>query len=586
MSALRHLDNSLSSCSSNCSVPFYKRFHDGLGQKHANVPPFTFWLSYESIVRSVMKIILSNLLKALQNKTKSRDVVFLLSIGFLLIGAGYYYCVSHARKAIAILLVGVCIACVCYLAIRRNESQLQNISAAVYKAFPILLFALGSFCCLFFPAGSVPDEPVHFYNSYSYYKTIFSNDFSEIRAEDAPLFNSDGLISTTIAESRWGYVEDHFLDKSETGMVPVSDLDVGPTRIVPANIIADLPQQKLASALGIGLGIALNLNHVCVFYLGRLFNMAIAVLLVVLAVRVTPICKNAMMVVALFPMTLHLFGSYSYDAPTIGLSFLMTALVAKLFFGKKKEIGVRFFVQFLVVLFLLAPCKVVYACIGFVALFAPCSRFASRKQCIMFKMLVIIVVAIPILTVKFGFIHSLSVASGELDSRGDEVGVFWSLSDILSNPLRSFLVLWSTVEVNGALWLFNIPGNSLGWFQVNTSFPSFVPAMMLAAFCISCVRDKDDSIMPSASFRIVGAIAVGVASFGIVLSMWLGWTFVTETVIQGVQGRYFLPLMPLVAGVIRSRYLKYDKSLGLPLVFFMLSIDMVCFEYISAVASG
>ncbi len=34
-----------------------------------------------------MKIIFSNLLKALQNKTKSRDVVFLLSIGFLLIGA-------------------------------------------------------------------------------------------------------------------------------------------------------------------------------------------------------------------------------------------------------------------------------------------------------------------------------------------------------------------------------------------------------------------------------------------------------------------------------------------------------------------
>ena len=43
MSALRHLDNSLSSCSSNCSKPFYKRFHDGLGQKHANVPPPYFF---------------------------------------------------------------------------------------------------------------------------------------------------------------------------------------------------------------------------------------------------------------------------------------------------------------------------------------------------------------------------------------------------------------------------------------------------------------------------------------------------------------------------------------------------------------
>ena len=171
-----------------------------------------------------MKIIFLNLLKALQNKTKSRDVVFLLSIGFLLIGAGYYYCVSHARKAIAILLVGVCIACVCYLAIDAMKVNCRISLLLFARHSPILLFALGSFCCLFFPAGSVPDEPVHFYNSYSYYKTIFSNDFSEIRAEDAPLFNSDGLISTTIAESRWGYVEDHFLDKSEAGMVPVSDL--------------------------------------------------------------------------------------------------------------------------------------------------------------------------------------------------------------------------------------------------------------------------------------------------------------------------------------------------------------------------
>ncbi len=252
------------------------------------------------------------------------------------------------------------------------------------------------------------------------------------------------------------------------------------------------------------------------------------------------------MVVALFPMTLHLFGSYSYDALTIGLSFLMTALVAKLFWEEERDRR-SIFVQFLVVLFLLAPSKVVYACIGFVALFAPVFAFLPHvSSALCLKCWLLSLWPFRFLLLSLGS-FTVECCFGELDSRGDEVGVFWSLSDIPSNPLRVFSYCGALLK-STVLCGFNIQGIVLGGSKSIQVFLVLCPCDV-GGLCISCVRDKDDSIMPSASFRIVGAIAVGVASFGVVLSMWLGWTFVTETVIQGVQGALFLTFdAPLLQG--------------------------------------
>ena len=47
---------------------------------------------------------------------------------------------------------------------------------------------------------------------------------------------------------------------------------------------------------------------------------------------------------------------------------------------------------------------------------------------------------------------------------------------------------------------------------------------------------------------------------GVSLSMAVGWTFNTEGVIQGVQGRYFLPMAPMALLALRSRDIEVQKS--------------------------
>lgn len=501
----------------------------------------------------------------------------------------YYYSVTRMTKIVAIFFVGVLFICAAYAALKFFIKREEYEDVITKRVFPCALVIFASLSVFFFPAGSIPDEPYHFYNSYAYCKSVISPGYDSIRAEDAPLFESGGMLSCEIKQSDWAYVQEHIFDCAESGEIPIDSLKGFDASKLPSfDLIADintvLPQQKIPSALGIGVGLILGLNHVWIFYLGRIFNMLFAALLIIAAVRIVPICRNAMMVAALFPMTLHLLGSYSYDAPIIGFGFLLTALVAKMFYGDGK-ITVNLIIAVLVTTFLIAPCKVVYTLIGFSALFGPSRRFGSKRQCATFKAILVIVSIIAILIPKLTFLVALGVSTPGQNARGSEVGTFWSLSDILSDPFGSWLLVWRTLECNGAFWLMNIPGDSLGWFQQNTSLPDFVSIFLLLIFGVACIQSTDDSCIAPVQLRVVMFVAVFIAAAGVILSMWLGWTFLEDIAIQGVQGRYFLPLIPMLAISFRSSLLTCRANLGYAVVISSTTMVAMSMMYIMAVAA-
>lgn len=524
---------------------------------------------------------------ALRNRISSKEILLFVMLLFLVLSTSYYYIAfGSIKKILAIDFISLISVAVCYLFAKKNSKSQPDSHLIADRAFPIIILTMGTLSCFFFPAGSIPDEPHHFYDSYSYYMTATLNDFESIRAEDAALFDENGMISKDISEARWSYVEQHILDSSLSGNRSISSLSCDQGTISPVDLISDLPQQKLPSALGIGVAEALSLNHVWVFYFGRLFNMLFSAALIIAAVRITRIGRNAMMVVALFPMTLQLLGSYSYDAPTIGLAFLSTALLTVLFFDAEKITSRQIWI-FLLITFLLAPCKVVYSLISLLALFIPKKRFGSVKQSILFKCALLVAFLAAILLLKIGKIISLGAAAppSTLDTRNDtELGIFWSVSDILSNPLHSFVFFWQTLETYGAFWLLNIPGDSLGWFQANTSLPDFVPIAFLIIYVISSIASRDDNYVAPSAFRFAGGFSIVISSLGIILSMWLGWTFLTDAVIQGVQGRYFIPLLPLLAIVLRTNSIECSSNIAYPLLSTVSVLSTSSLIYISAVA--
>lgn len=115
------------------------------------------------------------------------------------------------------------------------------------------------------------------------------------------------------------------------------------------------------------------------YFGGRVFSFIVCLVLMYCAIRMMPMYQWLFTVLALLPMNLFVFNSFSADNSTNILSFLFIALVFKMTFDEKK-VGTRQIVLLLALTCLLALAKVVYVGLVLLLFIVPAAKFVSRKQ--------------------------------------------------------------------------------------------------------------------------------------------------------------------------------------------------------------
>ena len=510
------------------------------------------------------------------------DMILIAVVAVMMIHALYCYSFSDSGLALTFSGVSVVIAALAYLLIRTLESRVRH---QVEMAFLGGLISCGLLYSVVFAPGTVPDETYHFEASYKLADYIMLQgptvDSLPVRADDSALL--DGMLqSWALGYDKYRSVIDQFAffvnDASRVAVEPVSSFDW----------TANPPYIKLPSALGIVLATLLNLGSYPLFYLGRFFNLLMFAALAYFAVRITPVGKNAMMVAGLLPMTLHLASSYSYDAGIMGLAFLLTGMCLRAVYGeglmsRREKAGI------VVVAVLLAPCKVVYTVIVLLVILIPRKRFSSAAASARFKVVAIGFALLSLLVFRAaGLLQMAGVASSSTaeGSRGDEYGTFYSLSGLVSDPLNTVLLFLRTFDVQGSFYLDTLVGGSLAWFQVDLKAPLYITVALLFIVVLSAQRSEgDNAVIPGAHRVLCGGLALA-GGLGVILSMLIGWTFTSESVVQGVQGRYFLPLLPMAALIIRSKHMSIDIPLGMGFVYIMIAVNAMYLARTFSVAVG
>lgn len=485
--------------------------------------------------------------------------IALAAFAVLLVHSLYCYSVSDSRGVLVFSLVVSALFLSLYIGVSVWRSRRE---VRIEALFLIAVLCLGILYSAVFAPSTVPDEVYHYQSSYYLSDLLlFSNptvDSMPVRADDAHLidfFLERGCLLTP--DQYVGIFSSPLVvqDPSLVYIDPVSDFDFG----------SNPPQVKIASALGISLARLLHFGSYPTFYTGRLFNFMFFVALVYLAIRITPVGKRAMIAVALLPMTLHVASSYSYDAGIIGFGFLLTGLCLRAIYGEG-AISKRLCVSIALVAVLLAPCKMVYAILMLMVLAVPSRRFSSRKNSYVFKgativlaIASVVVLRLPSLLQIVGF-GSEAVGESVVNVRGTETGTFYSLFSVLSDPIDTILIFLRTFDSMGDMYIGTAIGRSLGWFQGDLLAPWYVAIAFLFVLVLSCVRWSKDCIQVSKRNRIFFATLVVVGWLAIMLSMLTGWTFDSEVVIQGVQGRYLLPLLPLFLVAFQSKGIVASKD--------------------------
>lgn len=473
--------------------------------------------------------------------------VFLLLVVNGLFWFGYSDRTPSLFLAGALIIVGV-LALV--FAHRRSRQQ-----DACSRAYLVVLLGLGVCYSLAFSPFSVPDEDFHFSASYSLSNFIMgkgyqSEDPVPMRVEDARLFDR---LSTTLGNDEYEQMKREF---STPLISSAGDVDVETGR--GHSISGNPPQAKIASAIGITLARVFSLGPLYLFYFGRFANLALYAVLVYLACRITPVGKNVLMAISLLPMSIHLAASYSYDSFIIPMSLLLLAECLRAI-KSESRISACELIQITITAALLAPCKVIYALIALFALFIPSKRFSSVKKARLTKLGCFVLVAAVLVLIKLG---DLFVTAGVVptaapnsgfDYRGDEVGHFYSVFDVFAAPIKFVIVLLRTLDSYGYYYLSTMLGGSLGWFQAEIVAPGWLVVAYVIVVLVSAVASADDAGLLSTPLRVAGIAIVLIGSLAVFASMLFGFTFNTEQLILGVQGRYFLPYLPVLLLAIRPR---------------------------------
>lgn len=308
---------------------------------------------------------------------------------------------------------------------------------------------------------------------------------------------------------------------------------------------------KLGSVAGITIARLLNLGPFALYYAGRIGSILFYSTLLFLAYRLIPRFKNAVVITALLPMSLNLAASYSYDSGIIALSVLLISAVFRLV-KSEEDISPVACLGLVVLTVLLAPCKVVYVVSIFIALLIPPSKFPNKPFSLAFKTLVLISAAASILLARSASMTALAGEVASLDYRGSESGHFYSLGGLLAHPLDSIMLFVRTIRDFGSYYLFTMVGSKLGWLQDSIEAPGVLVVLYIIVALLAMQREKSDDNRELALLRAVSVAVFAMGSFGLLLSLCLGHTFDTELLIMGVQGRYFIPLLPLLLFSIRS----------------------------------
>ncbi|MBM6683387.1 DUF2142 domain-containing protein [Collinsella intestinalis] len=515
-----------------------------------------------------------NKLVALGGTEKNGLVFASVTLACLLLCALVYWTIVSHNKLFLVLFGLVCLICTllagfCLFRCHNEKcSRFLHDYSERYHFVALVLF--GILFVFAFPPGSVPDEPHHFWSSYTLADVMTGHEVDydkaeiEMRAIDAEV-NFNALKDINKQSFRMIVDEfEPFNSSSEWKMLPV------PREAM--NFGSNPVYIKLPSALSIVIGIVLDLGFYPMFYLGRLLNYVIFIVCIVVSVRITPIAKNGFRAISLLPITLHLCASYSYDVGIICLSFLLTACLFRLLLDE--EITSRSFGRYAalssVLAVLLAPCKVIYLAIFLLIFLVPNHKFPSTRNAYIVKFGVVIVSLLFILTMRGASISSLAAASdgaNGLDHRGVETGVFYSLSDIIRDPFGTLILFARTMDQLGDYYLQTLVGGSLGWLQENIRLPMHYVFAYLIILYLSFMKSRGDEKDVGYVIRL-SALVIAIAIWiGAMVSMYLGWTFNTEQLILGVQGRYLLPALPLLfIGLRSNRIIRQGDTFNLMLV--------------------
>ncbi|PXW23663.1 DUF2142 domain-containing protein [Paraburkholderia caballeronis] len=321
----------------------------------------------------------------------------------------------------------------------------------------------------------------------------------------------------------------------------------------------------LPQAVAIGTGRMFNATIARTYLLTCVVDLLISIGLTCWALIVSRRTSLILFATALLPSTLMLFSSVSQEALVIPVAFVLIAHLDR-FLHDGRRLSWRHLLLAGLALLLCISARPPYVGVLLVLL-CPGLRVGGTESAYGFWRRVVWIVAVGVVAVAIVeiFSHGLWVPMSSPISAPGQIAY------LLHHPVDVFPIAVATLKQNAGFYFESFVG-ILGWLDTRMSptYYAAARAMFVAVFVATMFQGRvsERGLLVN---RLLIFVAVLLCVAMIFASLYLTWTPVGQRVVEGVQGRYFLPLFPLL-GLLLPAFIERGRVPAMALQF----IDSVC----------
>ncbi|MDO5812901.1 MAG: DUF2142 domain-containing protein [Bacillota bacterium] len=469
---------------------------------------------------------------------------------------GYFYnhyisAMSALPSSILHIAYFIFIMTSAYLFISINY-LLQKKDYKLEKLFLIVMIPVSIAYSLIMIPGMVPDEATHMRLTYSLASQIMGVEQDKITLRGEEKYIYEHLPQSPILES-YDYSYTHFFSGEDNGdYVTIDEQSANWKQIF----------WYFPAVIGTVFSRVMHFGATPTLYIARLCNLFFYIWLTYFAIKKIPVGKQLLFMISILPMCSQQMMSLSYDSILNASAFF--CLAYGLFFVYHSE-DVRYdeYIKYLLAAVLLLSIK--SAIYSFLLLIPILSRFDNINNVhLERKHKVILVVGISILILLLNFVSFGSSSSKEVveSTAVSKHIISWSGTEgysvgwLITHPIESIALFINTINLKLEWYYYSCLGQDLSWFTVKLPYGLFKCwGLMLL---VSALRKEEYQI--DGRMRILFTCINFIIFFLVLLSMCIYWTPLGYDHIEGVQGRYFIPIIYTIVLVINNKKISLKEN--------------------------
>lgn len=404
----------------------------------------------------------------------------------------------------------------------------------LYKASFVIIMLIGIIYTLIVPQFSVPDEYTHYLTSYSQSSILLGEKAFDERGNVLLYEDSSNALVRASHPTVNEYVKEY------DGLIGKEKFRINQPYISRAPLTLGsfgyFPQ-----VLGVSLGRILGLNGIQTGVFGRISALLLFAVLISYSLKIIPkFFEKVLFTISILPMTLQQVCSYNYDSVLFTACFFLFAYLLYLIYEKEKinKLDIALVTLSSIII---ATIKFVYLPILGLGLLIPREKFTLKNG----KTLVILMLAVLSLGSYLVVMKCNNLFWNVHESNTSSLINYntFTISQVIQHPIHEIVIIIATFQRFTADYISQMISGPLGWLEMN------VPALQLSGFLMmlfySLFNVEKKSKIDQKVKLCSGLISMMIILI-VILALQISWTPDNSMIVVGVQGRYFLPILPMV----------------------------------------